>query len=308
MSSPGQPTAEQGLSRPSRKTSSDFWDEAEYLGRALVDCLDYFEALGVGQLPARLAPPPPARPAATGARPTDRPAPTAPRAAQAPPAARPAPQSSERLKRPASTPTPAEEQGRPEIWAPAAAGLADLDRLIERCSACPLGLSRPADPVPGRGSARPLMVVVGPTPAIYEGPNGELLTAMIEKGLKLGPEDYYVTSLVKCLPPAETEAALDRADTVCRPFLMRQLALLAPKMVLALGKKPGQRLSGLKGEPLGLMRPRSHKVLGLEDIWLRITYGLEDILSAQEIKEATWQDLLRIRPGLHQLKVSLKTG
>lgn len=297
---------EQSLNSPSQETSPDFWAEAENLGRALIECLDYFEALGVERLPAHLAPPPPARPTA-GARLANRPATPAPRAQTAPTEPAPAPPP-ERPPRPTTAPPQAEDQGGPEILAPAAAGRPELDRLIEKCQACPLGQTRPADPIPGRGSARPLMVVVGPTPAIYEGPSGELLKAMIEKGLKLAPEDYYVTSLVKCLPPSEPEAALDQADAVCRPFLMRQLALLAPKIVLALGKKPGQRLSGLEGEPLGLLRPRSHKVLGLEEIWLRITYGLEDILSSQEIKEATWQDLLRIRPGLHQLKASELAG
>lgn len=277
---------DQNLNQP--ENPEDFWAEAEGLGRALLDCLDYFEALGVDQLPSRLAPPPPARPAAVpAARPT-----TAGRSAPArPPAERPG------MGRPAA------ENGDPGLWAPAASGLADLDRLIENCRACPLAQTRPEDPVPGRGSAGPLLLVVGPTPAMFEGPQGELLTAMIEKGLKLSAADYYVTSLVKCRPAAESPD-LDRADAICRPFLMRQLDLLAPKIVLALGKKPGQRLSGLEGEPLGLLRPRSHKVAGRENIWLRISYGLEDILGSQKLKEAAWQDLLRVRPGLQKLKDS----
>lgn len=290
--------SEQNLNNPANLDAHDFWLEAETLGHALLDCLDYFEALGLDRLPAKLAPPASTVSRPASMRPTETPKARPPLVIQ--PAGR---IRNEPPDKPASSSAPNEGKGDPGLWAPSAAGLADLDRLIGQCQACPLGLTRPEEPVPGRGSAKPLLAVVGPTPAIYKEPQGDLLTAMVEKGLKLSPGDYYVTSLVKCLPPDES-TDLDQADTVCRPFLMRQLELLAPKIVLALGKKPGQRLSGLEGEPLGLLRPRSHKITGLDQIWLRITYGLEDILASQKLKEATWQDLLRVRPGLQKLKMS----
>lgn len=296
------------MDQPDLKTPAGFWREAETLGRALADCLEYYEALGLEGLPPRLAPPPPAgRPAAAGPSP-----------ASANQARRPAPANfqpagqAEKKFRPAgpagkkSGPSgPAEENG-PETWAPEAADLKELERLIGQCRACPLARDRAEEPFAGRGSARPLLVVVGPTPAMAEGPEGQLLTAMIEKGLKLDPADYYLTGLVKCRP-RDDDQPLERADGICRPILWKQLALLAPKTVLALGKKPGQRLSGLAGEPLGLLRPRTHKVIGLEHIWLKITYGLEDILASPEIKAAVWQDLLQIRPGLLKLK-ELRSG
>lgn len=289
---------EQNLNNSVNTEAHEFWLEADTLGRALLDCLDYFQALGLDQLPARLAP----LPAAVGRATTVRPA-EGPKARPAPPA-----QPSRRVRTEPSdnrarSSVQDEAKGNPGLWAPTAAGPADLERLIGQCQACPLGRTRPEDPAPGRGSTKPLLMVVGPTPAIYQGSQGDLLTAMVEKGLKLSPVDYYVTSLVKCRPPDES-ADLDQADGVCRPFLMRQLELLSPQIVLALGKKPGQRLSGLEGEPLGLLRPRSHKIAGLDQIWLRITYGLEDILASQKLKEATWQDLLRMRPGLQKLKMS----
>lgn len=289
-------------------SAEDYWNEAESLGRALVDCLEYFEALGVDRLPAELSPPPAAF--TPMARPVARAAPPAGRAGGYSGAG--SARTVERVgqagveagnNRGSAAPGQPEERGDPGLWASAAAGPEDLDRLIGQCRACPLGRNGLTVPVAGRGSARPLLVVVGPTPAIYEGPNGDLLTAMIEKGLKLSVDDYYLTSLVKCLPPDE-QADLARADAICRPFLMRQLTMLAPKIVLALGKKPGQQLSGLEGEPLGLLRPRSHKVAGMEGVWLRITYGLEDIQSSLKIKETAWQDLLRMRPGLHKLKTA----
>lgn len=287
-------------------SAEDYWNEAESLGWALVDCLEYFEALGVDRLPAELSPPPAAstpmpRSAARALPPAGRTgghseagsARAVERAGQA---------GAEAVKnRGSAAPGRPEERGDPGLWASAASGPEDLDRLIGQCRACPLGRSGLTVPVAGRGSTRPLLMVVGPTPAIYEGPNGDLLTAMIEKGLKLSADDYYLTSLVKCLPPDE-HADFTRADAFCRPFLLRQLALLAPKIVLALGKKPGQQLSGLEDEPLGLLRPRSHKVAGMESVWLRVTYGLEDIQASLKIKETAWQDLLRMRPGLQKLK------
>ncbi|MDR0881893.1 MAG: hypothetical protein LBP55_05065 [Candidatus Adiutrix sp.] len=225
---------------------ADFWAEAESLTRALINQLDYFEALGVAGLPWKEWPEPVS-----------------------------------------SAPAPA---------AGTLAGLADLTRA---CRACP-GAQAGPPPVPGRGGDRPLVVVVGPTPAMYEAAAGTLLTAMIEKGLKLGPEEYYLTSLIKC-QPAEGQAPASGADQRCRPILQRELARLRPKLVLALGRKPGQQLCGLP-EPLGALRTRSHTLPGLPGVWLRVTYGLEDMLASPEIKTAVWQDLKKIIPGLAKLR------
>ncbi len=266
-----------------------FRAELENLAWTLAAHLEYFEALGLTGLPGPLEEPDPA---------------PAPRKAASPaplrlpdPSARPARRpGGTRQVEPAASETPAH-------WAGPAATLEELAERVDRCQGCPLAGSRPVPPSFGRGSAAPLLAVVGPTPTMYEGEAGVLLTAMLEKGLELSPDDYYLTTLVKCRPP-DDETPPPGADAACRPVLRRELELLAPKIVLALGKKPGQELSGLAGEPLGLLRPRTHTVAGLEGLWLRVTYGLEDILASPKIKAGSWQDLLRIKPGLLKLRAA----
>ena len=261
------------MTLPPAAAGADFWAEAESLTRALINRLDYFEALGVTGLPLKGWP----EPASSSPAPPSvvRPRPAHPRSDDRPVGAEPA------------------------AWAQGAGTLAELAGLTAACRVCPRA-QESSPPVPGRGGDRPLLVVVGPTPAMYEAAAGNLLMAMIERGLKLGPEEYYLTSLIKCRP-AEGQAPASGADQRCRPILSRELALLRPKLVLALGHKPGQQLSGLR-EPLGFLRTRSHTLPDLPGVWLRVTYGLEDILDSSEIKTAVWQDLKKIIPGLAKLR------
>lgn len=256
-----------------------FWAEAEELGRAILAQLEYFDELGVNGLPPELAPPPPPQPradnlpAARSSTP-NRPVPGRERSKSDPPAA-------------------------PAAWAPQTADMEALTARTAECRGCPMADDRSRPPCAGRGSFSPLILFVGPDPAIFEGGQGQLLSDMIEKGLCLSPADYYVTSLLKCSingggsPPPS-------ADQGCRPILDRQIALLRPRVVLALGRIPGQRLSG-SNDPLGLLRPRTFLLPGLEKSWLRVSYGLEDMLDSIDIKREAWKDLLKIKAVLAKL-------
>ena len=273
---------------PSGSPEKTFWDEAEALGLAVTAQLEYFEALGVTGLPVEL--PPPAVKA--GAVETAAPAPPRKRA-EAP---RPAP--SRTVK-----PAPSGEPDAPSVWAPACPSLADLAARTGQCRACALAPAPPAEPVFGRGASEPLIVFVGPDPSIYEGGKADLLvTGIIEKGLKLEPHEYYITTLTRC-PLAEdgNAAAEKKAIAACGPILNRELALLKPKVVLAMGSRPGQFLSG-SADPVGLLRGRTFTIDGLEGTWLRVTFGLTHMNNSQEIKKEGWRDIQKIIPGLKKLK------
>jgi DNA polymerase len=230
--------------------------EAGILGPALRAQVEYFEALGVTEWPRDILPPPPA--------------PRPETAASRPPA------------RPARETKPPAESGRPDRWAPAARDLAELARLTRACRACPLCSARPAAPAPGRGAPGSILAVVGLDPGMYEGPRGELLSAMLDKGLELRPDEYYIAALVKCASPSGDEPS-PAAARVCGPIVRRELALVRPRIVLALGEPAGRNLSG-RDEPLALLRPVSHTLPGLPESWLRITYGLDHLLSSVELK------------------------
>lgn len=265
-----------------------FWDEAEALGRAAAAQLEYFEALGVTELPIPLPPPAAARPGTSAA------APAKPAPRKAPSSSRPVPPRPE-----ASAPAEAEA---PATWAAASPSLADLDLRTGRCRACHLAPEPPARPLFGRGSAKPLIVFVGPDPTIYEGGKAELLSGIIEKGLKLAPPEYYITTLTRCpLPDDGDTAAEKKAIAACGPILDRELALLRPKVVLAMGSRAGRFLSG-SSDPVGLLRSKTRVIDGLEGTWLRITFGLSHMLTSPEIKKEGWKDIQKIIPGLDKLK------
>jgi len=231
--------------------AENFWLEAETLGRALAATLEYGLVLGLTGLPVHLPPPRPAK--------TPPPPPSAP--------AEPGP-------------------GLPARWAGTARDLASLAGLTATCRACPRGAARSGQPAFGRGAAQPLLVLVGLDPGLYEGPEADLLAAILEKGLKL--DRFYLTSILKCPPgPGESPAELAEALSACLPVTLRELALLAPQVVLALGETPGRSLTGQPETPLGLLR---HRAFRLENgAWLRVTFSLEQMLALPDLKREAWK-------------------
>ena len=246
-----------------------FWAEAETLGRALAATLDYCQVLGLEGLPVQ---PPPPRPAAGPESPGQ----------------------------PGRNGTPAAGPGEPARWAPAVRDLAGLAGLTAACRACPRGRARSGDPVLGRGSDHPLLVLVGLDPGLHEGPEADLLAAILEKGLKLAPAGFYVTSLLKCPPgPEEGPAELAEALSACLAVTLRELAILAPKVVLALGEAPGRGLTGQPGTPLGLLRHRAFRLEDPPGAWLRVTFSLEQLLATPALKLEAWKtDFLKIKKVL----------
>ena len=120
-----------------------------------------------------------------------------------------------------------------------AAALAELAREIEACRRCPLGFSRQRVVV-YRGSVRPQVVFVGEAPGAEEdrtgtpfvGRSGRILDEAIGRlGTSVGR--FGVLNVVKCRPPSNKFDPA--AEAACRPFLDRQLELLAPSRVVTLG-------------------------------------------------------------------------
>ena len=116
---------------------------------------------------------------------------------------------------------------------------AGLVRAIERCRACPLHAHR-HHTVVYRGAVRPKVVFVGEAPGVEEdatgrpfvGRAGRRLDEAIGR-LPLSREEFGILNLIKCRPPGNRFDR--RAEAACRPFLDRQLALLAPRLLVPLG-------------------------------------------------------------------------
>jgi uracil-DNA glycosylase family 4 len=129
-----------------------------------------------------------------------------------------------------------------------AAALPDLRAAIGECTRCKLAPHR-THLVFGVGSPRAELVFVGEAPGRDEdlrgepfvGRAGQLLTEIITKGMKLRREDVYIANIIKCRPPQNRNPEPDEI-AACEPFLVRQLALIGPKVIVALGTFAAQTL------------------------------------------------------------------
>lgn len=131
------------------------------------------------------------------------------------------------------------------------AGAGTLEALraaIGDCRRCRLAAGR-THLVFGVGNPRARLVFVGEGPGEEEdrrgepfvGRAGQLLTDIITKGMGLRREDVYICNVVKCRPPGNRNPEPDEVDS-CEPFLRRQLELIRPEVVVALGKFAAQTL------------------------------------------------------------------
>jgi DNA polymerase len=165
------------------------------------------------------------------------------------------------------------------------------------CRRCKLAAGRHSI-VFGSGNPRAELVFVGEGPGADEdaqglpfvGRGGQLLTDMIEKGMKLRRADVYICNVVKCRPPGNRTPEADEV-AACSPFLLRQLRSIRPRMVCALGATAAQALRPFKG-PLTAVRGRIH-TLQLED-WetrLVVTYHPAYLLRDPSQKREAWKDL-----------------
>jgi DNA polymerase len=238
---------------------------------------------GVVDLPGTPAPPEAAAapaPPAPAMPPPATPAVAAPRARAVP---APAPQEADFAPRVRTPDLPA------DVLAP----FGDLPTEVAACERCALCRTRTRT-VFGEGRPSSRLVFCGEAPGFEEdrsgrpfvGRAGELLTDMIEKGLKVRREDVFILNAIKCRPPENRTPAPDEI-AACRPFLERQLATIAPRIIVALGN-PACR--ALLGNVPGIMTIRG-KVF--EGFGARIvpTFHPAYVLRNPDAKRDVWNDL-----------------
>src|SRR5580765_6749734 len=134
---------------------------------------------------------------------------------------------------------------------PTPGGCGTLEELradIGDCRRCKLAPHR-RNLVFGVGNPNARLVFVGEAPGADEdakgepfvGRAGQLLTEIITKGMKLRREDVYICNVIKCRPPGNRNPEPDEV-AACEPFLLRQLELIGPEVIVALGKFAAQTL------------------------------------------------------------------
>lgn len=167
------------------------------------------------------------------------------------------------------------------------------------CTACRLCEQRNTV-VFGDGDANADLMFVGEGPGYNEdrqglpfvGRAGQLLNRVI-RAIDLRREDVYITNVVKCRPPNNRDPQPDET-AACRSFLDRQVELIAPRVVVALGRVAAQQLLQTR-DSLGRLRGRWHEVAGVP---VRVTYHPAFLLRDPSFKRAAWEDMQLVRDRL----------
>ena len=173
-----------------------------------------------------------------------------------------------------------------------AASLQDVATLIAGCRKCGLCDAR-TNTVPGEGAATARLVVVGEGPGRTEdetgrpfvGRAGELLTKILA-AIDLPREQVFICNIVKCRPPENRQPQFDEI-AACLPYLYRQIELVNPKVILAMGNTAAQSLLSTK-QSLGALRNHIHRFRGIP---LVVTYHPAALLRNPNWKRPTWDDV-----------------
>ena len=183
---------------------------------------------------------------------------------------------------------------------------AELKQSVAACRACKLCEAR-KQAVLGVGDANADWLFVGEGPGAEEdergepfvGAAGKLLDAMLDAiDLKRG-KDVYIANSVKCRPPGNrTPEAVE--IKACAPYLQRQIALLKPKLMIALGRPAAQTLLGSEVS-IGASRGRLFDHQGIP---LVVTYHPAYLLRTVADKAKVWEDLVFARHTMRKLKES----
>ncbi len=179
-------------------------------------------------------------------------------------------------------------------------GWTELKEAVRTCTACVLCKQR-KQTVFGVGNESAPWLFVGEGPGAEEDEQGEpfvgqagrLLESMLTAtGLKRGRE-VYIANVVKCRPPANRTPTPEES-AACAPYLDRQIELIAPKLIVALGKSAATRLLGTEAS-LASLRGRVHDYRGIPVI---VTYHPSYLLRTLPEKSKAWEDLLFARRTL----------
>ena len=179
-----------------------------------------------------------------------------------------------------------------------------LREAVAACTRCDLHATR-TQTVFGVGSHQARWMFIGEAPGAGEdkqgepfvGRAGQLLTSMI-KASGLRREDVYIANVLKCRPPGNRDPKPLEAAS-CRGYLERQIELVSPTLIVAVGRIAAQNLLATD-TPLARLRGRVH-ALGSRAWPLIVTYHPAYLLRSPGEKRKAWQDLLFARQTFARL-------
>ena len=171
-------------------------------------------------------------------------------------------------------------------------GWSDLRETVASCARCPLHESR-TQTVFGVGNPDADWLIIGEAPGAEEDRRGEPFVGRAGKLLDemlraIGQErgDVFIANILKCRPPNNRDPKQDEADA-CRRYLERQIELVQPRIILAVGRIAAQQLLRTDS-PVGRLRGKLHY---LDKLPLVVTYHPAYLLRSPTQKRKAWDDL-----------------
>jgi len=180
----------------------------------------------------------------------------------------------------------------------------ELKASVAGCARCPLHQSR-TQTVFGVGNQNADWMIIGEAPGAEEdrrgepfvGRAGKLLDEML-RAVGLDRGTVFITNILKCRPPGNRDPAADEA-AACRGYLERQIELIKPRLILAVGRIAAQQLLHTDS-PLGRLRGRAHS-LNSGQVPLVVTYHPAYLLRSPSQKRKVWEDLCLARQIVQEL-------
>ncbi len=188
---------------------------------------------------------------------------------------------------------------------------ADMDALTQhgsQCHRCELGATR-TNVVIGRGNLKAPIMIVGEGPGQNEdetglpfvGKAGQLLDKILES-VRLTEEDVYICNIVKCRPPGNRNPSTQEMDA-CRPYLLEQIRLVDPKIILLTG---ASSVKGLIGDKRGITKIRGQWMEWENRICMPIFHPAYLLRNQSRQKGSPkwlmWQDIQAVRAKLDEMR------
>jgi DNA polymerase len=208
---------------------------------------------------------------------------------------RPTPQPSVPMAR--REPAPTQPEADPRVIRIATLDWPELVSDIAGCTACGLSRTR-RKTVPGVGDVKADWMFIGEAPGAEEDAQGEpfvgqagrLLDSMLAAIDLARGRNVYIANVLKCRPPANRTPEPGEVDA-CKAYLDRQIDLVRPKLIVALGKSAAVTLLGSESS-IASLRGRLHRYRGIP---LLVTYHPAYLLRNLPDKAKSWEDLLLAR-------------
>jgi len=178
-----------------------------------------------------------------------------------------------------------------------------LAQIVNNCHLCQLSKSR-KNVVFGEGNTDADIMFVGEGPGATEdnlgkpfvGRAGELLTKMIENVLFIKRSSVYIANIVKCRPPKNRTPTIDEALT-CRPYLLKQIEIIKPKLIVALGSTAYHYLSN---DDTPISRARGN-FFETKEYKILPTYHPSYLLRNPSAKKEAFEDMKKVKAFLDSL-------